>query len=184
MVRRPRPVAPASPAMISEWLNDARDVTQMNRADLQSRVDALRWFHTIDLGDGVVTRGTDESAGRLARLQLPEDLSGKTVLDIGAWDGFYSFEAERRHASRVVASDHYAWHGVGWGTGRGKAGFELAQTIDQGLPRMAYGQQHDRVADALDQDFSAFKTIGLRQSDCLAATIGKQLGGIHGAPRI
>ena len=50
------------------------------------------------------------------------------MLDIGAWDGFFSFEAERRRASRVVACDYYAWHGVGWGTGRGKDGFELART--------------------------------------------------------
>jgi tRNA (mo5U34)-methyltransferase len=50
------------------------------------------------------------------------------VLDIGAWDGFFSFEAERRHAARVVATDHYAWHGTGWGTGQGKAGFQLART--------------------------------------------------------
>ena len=99
----------------------------MNTNDLQTKADALRWFHTIDLGQGVVTRGVDNSPMRLARIQLPEDLSGRSVLDVGAWDGFYSFEAERRHASRVVASDHYAWHGTGWGTGRGKAGFELAR---------------------------------------------------------
>jgi len=29
--------------------------------------------------------------------------------DIGAWDGYYSFLAERNGASRVVALDHYAW---------------------------------------------------------------------------
>jgi tRNA (mo5U34)-methyltransferase len=39
-----------------------------------------------------------------ARFQLPEDLSGKRVLDIGCWDGFYSFESERRGAD-VVAVD-------------------------------------------------------------------------------
>jgi tRNA (mo5U34)-methyltransferase len=99
----------------------------VKKDDLQTRVDALRWFHTIDLGQGVVTRGVDNSPERLMRVQLPENLSGRSVLDVGAWDGFYSFEAERRHASRVVASDYYAWHGVGWGTGRGKAAFELAR---------------------------------------------------------
>ncbi|MDX2030131.1 MAG: DUF1698 domain-containing protein, partial [Blastocatellia bacterium] len=35
---------------------------------------------------------------------LPEDLRGKRVLDIGAWDGFYTFEAER-HGAEVVAVD-------------------------------------------------------------------------------
>jgi tRNA (mo5U34)-methyltransferase len=99
----------------------------MTRDELQKQADALRWYHTIDLGQGVVTRGVDNTPERLPRIQLPADLSGKSVLDIGAWDGFFSFEAERRRASRVVACDYYAWHGVGWGTGRGKDGFELAR---------------------------------------------------------
>jgi len=91
---------------------------------LRSQADALRWYHTIDLGQGIVTKGVDDTSLRLARIDLPASLAGRTVLDIGAWDGFFSFEAERRGASRVVATDHYSWHGAGWGT---KAGFELAR---------------------------------------------------------
>ena len=75
--------------------------------------------------NGVVTKGVDNTAFRLARHRLPGSLAGQSVLDIGAWDGFFSFEAERRGASRVVAADHYSWHGRGWGS---KAGFELART--------------------------------------------------------
>jgi tRNA (mo5U34)-methyltransferase len=101
----------------------------MNDQDLRMKADSLRWYHTIDLGQGVVTRGVDNSPERLALLHLPSDLSGRSVLDIGAWDGFFSFEAERRHAARVVATDHYAWHGTGWGTGQGKAGFQFARTV-------------------------------------------------------
>lgn len=101
--------------------------TRMTKDELQQRVSALRWYHTIDLGHGVVTPGVDNTPERLARLDLPADLSGRSVLDIGAWDGFFSFEAERRGAARVVASDFYAWHGEGWGSGQGKAGFELAR---------------------------------------------------------
>src|SRR5262245_7304082 len=100
----------------------------MDRDELQRRADALRWFHTIDLGQGVITKGVDSTQSeRLAGLRLP-DFSGRSVLDVGAWDGFFSFEAERRGACRVVASDYYAWHGTGWGTGQGKAAFELART--------------------------------------------------------
>jgi tRNA (mo5U34)-methyltransferase len=84
----------------------------------------LRWYHSIDLGDGIVTPGVDDSPARLARLDLPQSLNGRTVLDIGAWDGFFSFECERRGASRVLAVDSYSWQGSGWGT---KAGFELAR---------------------------------------------------------
>ena len=68
----------------------------------------LRWRHRISLPDGTVTPGVQDSPALLKRLQLPEDLSGKTVLDIGCSDGFYSFECERRGASRVLAVDNYS----------------------------------------------------------------------------
>lgn len=96
----------------------------MSLEALKSKVSAHRWYHRIDLGQGVVTPGVDDSPARLARLALPTSLAGRTVLDVGAWDGFFSFECERRGASRVVAADHYSWHGPGWGN---KAGFELAR---------------------------------------------------------
>ena len=92
--------------------------------DLEQRVAAHRWYHSIDLGGGLVTRGIDDTPLRLARLDLPASLQGLTVLDVGAWDGFFSFECERRGAARVVATDYYSWHGSGWGA---KAGFELAR---------------------------------------------------------
>jgi tRNA (mo5U34)-methyltransferase len=44
-----------------------------------------------------------------AALNLPDSLAGRNVLDIGAWDGYFSFEVERRGAARVTALDHYAW---------------------------------------------------------------------------
>lgn len=69
------------------------------------------WFHSIELAPGVVTPGAkteQELARQLELLDLPE-IAGKSVLDIGAWDGFFSFEAERRGASRVVALDHFVW---------------------------------------------------------------------------
>jgi tRNA (mo5U34)-methyltransferase len=37
-------------------------------------------------------------------LQISDDLTGKTVLDVGAWDGFFTFELERRGA-KVTAVD-------------------------------------------------------------------------------
>ena len=92
--------------------------------ELKARAAAISWYHTIDLGHGVTTRGVDDSPYRLARLDLPASLAGSSVLDVGAWDGFFSFEAERRGAARVVASDDYSWHGGGWGS---KAGFLLAR---------------------------------------------------------
>jgi tRNA (mo5U34)-methyltransferase len=96
----------------------------MTREELLQQVTAIQWFHRIPLGNGVMTPGIDDTQAKLRRVRLPADLSGKSVLDIGAWDGFFSFEAERRGASRVLAVDSYCWHGPGWGN---KAGFNLAR---------------------------------------------------------
>ena len=91
---------------------------------LKREVAAITWWHTIDLGKGIVTPGLDPTPARLPEIRLPEDLAGLSVLDVGAWDGFFSFEAERRGAKRVLATDSFCWGQGGWGT---KAGFELAR---------------------------------------------------------
>ncbi len=83
----------------------------------------INWFHSIPLGDGTITPGLDSSMDKLEQVCLPKDLSGKTVLDIGAWDGFFSFQAEKAGAKRVLATDHFCWSGPGWGT---KDGFNFA----------------------------------------------------------
>jgi len=94
--------------------------------ELASEVMAVRWFHRIQLPDGRVTPGVSNTARYARRLRLPPSLAGKTVLDVGAWDGYYSFDAERRGAARVLATDHFCWSGDGWGT---RAGFDLAHRV-------------------------------------------------------
>jgi tRNA (mo5U34)-methyltransferase len=79
---------------------------------LQSRVAEFSWHHSIDLGDGVITPGGKSLAICNAEANLifdRVDLSGRTVLDIGAWNGVFSFEAKRRGAARVLATDSYCW---------------------------------------------------------------------------
>jgi tRNA (mo5U34)-methyltransferase len=112
----------------------------MDRQELVAAVQRIEWYHRMDLGAGIITPGVAHNSKTLSRLNLPKDLRGKTVLDVGAWDGFYSFEAERRGAERVLATDSYAWSGPGWGT---KGGFELA--------RRALGSHvEDQDVDVLD----------------------------------
>jgi tRNA (mo5U34)-methyltransferase len=94
----------------------------MDPEELRTEVEQVVWWHTIDLGNGIVTPGRDETPLRWPLLGLPESLAGSSVLDIGAWDGFYSFEAERRGADRVVAADEFAWKHLG----TGRRGFDLA----------------------------------------------------------
>jgi tRNA (mo5U34)-methyltransferase len=92
---------------------------------LRKKVSALPWFHRIDLGNGIITPGQDiDGQAKIEFNKIPTDLRGKTVLDIGAWDGLFSFEAERRGAARVLATDSFCWNGQGWGS---KACFELAR---------------------------------------------------------
>lgn len=65
------------------------------------------WHSPIDLGHGVITkdkRTQKRFARRLKLMQIPNDLTNKRVLDIGAWDGFFSFEFERRGA-KVLSVD-------------------------------------------------------------------------------
>jgi tRNA (mo5U34)-methyltransferase len=112
----------------------------MTPREIRERVNAIQWFHSIDLGNGIVTPGRDRSAEKLKQLHLPERLDQRTVLDIGAWDGFFSFEAERRGARRVLAIDSYSWNGSGWGT---QAGFNLAR-------RVLNSQVEDREVEVLD----------------------------------
>lgn len=69
-----------------------------------------KWFHNIDL-NGVQT-APDHFLGDYPNVKfknfsdaIPNNLTGKTVLDIGCNAGFYSIEMKRRGAARVVGID-------------------------------------------------------------------------------
>ena len=80
--------------------------------DLAARIAALGpWFHNLRL-DGIET-APEHFLGDFPRTKfetfarfIPEDLTGKTVLDIGCNAGFYAIEMKRRGAARVVGIDH------------------------------------------------------------------------------
>jgi tRNA (mo5U34)-methyltransferase len=87
----------------------------MTRDEILQRVETLApWFHCIELGAGVSTKTAsvtgepaDHPRGTWEIIQrcLPENLSGKTVLDVGCNAGFYSIEAKRLGAARVLGVD-------------------------------------------------------------------------------
>ncbi len=89
-----------------------RAVKDVPREDAQAVLQAYpTWYHSIELAPDVVTSGIaplEHWEASLRSLQLP-DMHGKSVLDIGASDGFFSFAVERMGAARVVALDYYAW---------------------------------------------------------------------------
>jgi len=76
------------------------------RSLIASRSD---WFHAIDVGDGLVTPGRcslDYQRQIVEAMQLPDDLSGARVLDVGTYDGFFAFECEKRGADVVAVDIH------------------------------------------------------------------------------
>lgn len=98
----------------------------MDLDELKRKVDEIWWWHSIDLGNGLVTPGHSHNEEQLDYLQIPDSLVGKTVLDIGAWDGYFSFLAEERGATVTATDDvEYSWGMVGMG----KAGFDLAKSV-------------------------------------------------------
>lgn len=93
--------------MQSNSENPVYEIVNQVAAEQRAEYFASGWWHSIDLGAGGITPGAhklEELRDNFARFELPEDLTGKRVLDIGCWDGFYSFEAERRGAE-VVSVD-------------------------------------------------------------------------------
>jgi tRNA (mo5U34)-methyltransferase len=89
---------------MSQARNDT--VTRESRRQL-AELEALGYYHSIELPDGAVLNGFQSLATlrhRISQFPIPADLRGKRVLDIGAWDGWFTFEMERRGA-QVMALD-------------------------------------------------------------------------------
>src|SRR6185503_17257891 len=87
---------------------DASSVIEARRRiDFSKELAAKGWYHSFELPDGTFIDGfmtVAQQQRRYAQFPIPEDLRGKKLLDIGAWDGWFSFEAER-HGADVTALD-------------------------------------------------------------------------------
>lgn len=108
--------ADAAREMFVSIVRDARaeDVLARARPDpAPFRNPALKGmlFQSVDLNDAFV-EGEPKDARISARETLMlhwPDLTGKSVLDVGAYSGWFAFEAERRGAAKVTANDYYSW---------------------------------------------------------------------------
>jgi len=102
--------------------------------DVRATVSSIRWFHTIDLGDGIVTEGAKPADALLAEANAfldPVDFTGLTVADIGAWNGYFSVDCRKRGAAQVTAVDDYTWSHP---TFRGREAIELVdRRLNAGL---------------------------------------------------
>ncbi|MBD3414367.1 MAG: methyltransferase domain-containing protein [Candidatus Aminicenantes bacterium] len=75
---------------------------------LSNKIKSLIWYHTIDLGEGNRTPGIYDHRPYLRFYGIPDDLSGKKVLDVGTASGFFAFEMEKRGAA-VTATELKKW---------------------------------------------------------------------------
>jgi tRNA (mo5U34)-methyltransferase len=96
------------------------------------------WFHTFSLDGGPLYTPGVARDHRYRIPALPADLRGRTVLDVGTFDGFYAFLAESRGASRVVAVDNEQYRGwvrARWGVElNGGEGFRaIAELLGSGV---------------------------------------------------
>jgi len=96
----------------------------------QERIDQIQWYHDIDFPNGLKARTKTPDAESHRKLwewirsELDKiDFSGRSLLDVGCWDGYWSFYAEQRGASRVLATDDKTQN---WS---GSSGLELAKEL-------------------------------------------------------
>lgn len=107
-------------------------------SELQAAIAEHFWWHDIELRPGIVTPGAANVQAVLPEFSIPPDLTGMSVLDVGCWDGFFSFECERRGAARVVAAD--LWEPAGRGA------FDLAREELGSKVEPVYADAHNLTA--------------------------------------
>lgn len=96
-----KPVMPPSRIVQAEH----REHLTPEQRSIYDRISGTEWYHSIDLGHGIVTPGFFDHRPVLHEYRLPESLEGKRVLDVATFDGFWAFELERRGAREVVSID-------------------------------------------------------------------------------
>jgi tRNA (mo5U34)-methyltransferase len=93
---------------------------QVMTEQMTKEMNNIKWWHRIKLPNGEYTpgevvHGPDGGDWPTTRFGIPDNLANKKVIDVGAWDGFFSFEAENRGAALVLATDAKQEDGGNWG---------------------------------------------------------------------
>ena len=153
--------APAvAPVLAAPGRGDS-PATDAASAELLDRVNAVTWYHTLDLGNGVRTPGAFDHAPILDRYRIPERLDGLRVLDIATYDGFWAFEFEKRGAREVLAMDL-----------DGPADLDWPPTRAADPPRQASGRFGHGFAIAREQLGSSVKRVVCNVYDLRPETFG------------
>jgi tRNA (mo5U34)-methyltransferase len=120
------------------------------------------WFHTFCLDRGSTYTPGIARDHRYRIPPFPDDLRGRKVLDIGAFDGFYAFLAEARGADRVVAIDNEQY--VDWV--RSRFGIELGPAAGFNSIAELLGSDVEYITldaydlDSLEEEFDLILCFG------------------------
>ena len=115
----------------------------MEKNEILEKIAKITWYHQFDFGNGVKTvpHGNFSPLWDATKAFLAKaNLKGKTVLDIGCWDGFWSFTAERAGAARVLATDKNNQRWI-----IDDKGFRPAEVGDNQGFRLAHELYHSKV---------------------------------------
>lgn len=153
------PQTTAAEQAVADWLDIGARAGDAERV----RDSVPLWFHTFALAPGIYTPGIARDHGYRLRVLDRERFAGRSVLDVGAFDGFYSFLAEQRGARRVVAVDNEQY--VDWVQARfgvdllGGAGFRaIADLIGS---RVAYHRIDALQVHELGERFDVVLCFGI-----------------------
>ena len=104
------------------------------------------WHHAFEILPGVRTEGTYDPSPLWNALGLPNDMATMSLADVGASNGFFSFEARKRGA-HVVAFDFRH---------KDNSGFGMAQYIN-GMADIEHHQVN--VLDMTREEFGEFDVV-------------------------
>jgi tRNA (mo5U34)-methyltransferase len=126
----------------------------LDTAEQQERINSIQWYHEFDFPNGLKARAAGPDVADHRRLwnfiqrQLDDiDFAGRSVLDIGCWDGYWSFYAEKRGAARVLATDDQTQNWAGT-SGLLLARELLGSAIETRLDTSVY--ELDRLTETFD----------------------------------
>ncbi len=121
--------------------------------NLQELFEKGRWYHCFQY-EGLISNGTYNIAEHIQYYKFDNDYAGKTVLDVGCSDGYFSVWMKTHGAARVLGVDSNKYDG------------SLAFS-----PSNAYKHLHEEKYALYADDHSAFKPVydqyGLKNSNKL-----------------
>ncbi|MCY2947195.1 MAG: methyltransferase domain-containing protein [Planctomycetota bacterium] len=95
----------------------------LSHDEIQKLINQIPWYHEFEFGNGLKAHSTTPDVGdhkaiwHFLHHQLDAiDFQNKRVLEIGSWDGYWSFEAEKRGAAYVLSTDDVSQN---WSAGQG-----------------------------------------------------------------